>query len=138
MKNEISTSPSQSQRLQACGVDPKTADMMWYTLDSNSDLRLYAVNWETPRVKNRKITNNHIPAYSLSRLLSLLPKDLMWQGLYYRLVMGPNEKGWEMEYNDLSVVNNCFRVKADTLIECCVKAIEWLTKNNYQLNQIEE
>ena len=84
-----------------------------------------------PLLKDR----NYIPAWSLSALLALLPKDLMWQGLYFRLVMGPNENGWEIEYNDLSVLNNLHRVKAENLIEAVVQMVEWLAKNGYTLNE---
>lgn len=141
MKQAIATSPSQSQRLKACWVDPKTADMYYGKATvPPAEYYLYAItdginskDWFLSRV-NRDI----IPAYSLTRLLDLLPKDLTAKGLYYRLVMGPNDKGWEIEYNDLSVTHNLHRVNADTPIECCVQMIEWLAKEGYKLNTIEQ
>ena len=123
MKTQIATTKEQSQRLIACGVKVESADMC------------YVGGYkEVCAIPFSKCDNEDTPAWSLSALLSLLPKCLMWQGLYYRLVMGPNENGWEIEYNDLSVLNNLHRVKADSPIEACVQMIEWLTKNGYTLN----
>lgn len=131
MKQNIATTPEQSKRLLDCGVDPESADFVW--MDDNPP-RL------TLRTEIIEDNNPYILAFgwSLSALLALLPKDLMWQGLYYRLVMGPNEKGWEIEYNDLSVLNNLHRATADNLIECVVLMIEWLVKENYKLNEIKQ
>ncbi|MBD5178120.1 MAG: hypothetical protein HDS04_09010 [Bacteroides sp.] len=126
MKTQIATTKEQSQRLLECMVNSNTADMY-----ANN----YDALWNAPfKDCCRKKEVGFSPAWSLSALLSLLPKCLMWQGLYYRLVMGPNENGWEIEYNDLSVLNNLHRVKADSPIEACVQMIEWLTKNGYTLN----
>lgn len=131
MKQNISTTPEQSKRLLDCGLDPESADFVW--MDDNPP-RL------TLRTEIIEDNNPYILAFgwSLSALLALLPKDLMWQGLYYHLVMGPNEKGWEIEYNDLSVLNNLHRATADNLIECVVLMIEWLVKENYKLNEIKQ
>lgn len=124
MKHQIATDSNQSKRLLACGVDPNTADMLLYN------------NALTVQVRGLgKIPDCATPAWSLSQLLTMLPKDMMWQGLYYRLVMGPFEYGWEIEYNDLSVTNNLHRVKAENLIEAVVQMIEWLTANEYKLNE---
>lgn len=129
MKHQIATNPEQSQRLIACGVNPDSADMAWK--EDLTSIRLEVLNH--PWIEN--LRNLHYsPAWSLSALLALVPQDLMWQGLYYRFVMGPNENRWEIEYNDLSVMNNLHRVIADTPIEACVQMTEWLTANGYTLN----
>ena len=129
MKHQIATNPEQSQRLIACGVNPHSADMAWK--EDLTSIRLEVLNH--PWIEN--LRNLHYsPAWSLSALLALVPQDLMWQGLYYRFVMGANENRWEIEYNDLSVINNLHRVIADTPIEACVQMIEWLTANGYTLN----
>lgn len=127
---QIATDKEQSARLVACGVHSKGADM---TLSYNNGV--YELIAEPYHYFC--FNEEDVPAWSLSALLALLPMDLTWQGLYYRLVMGPNKKGWEMEYNDLSILNNRHRVTADNLIEACVRMIEWLTANNYKLNNNE-
>lgn len=132
MTQQIATTPEQGKRLLACGVDPKSADFVWMEDKPNPRLTL--------RTEIIEDSNPYIVGYgwSLGRLLAMLPQDLMWQGLYYRLVMGPNEYGWEIEYNDLSVLNNLHRVGAENLIDAVVYLIEWLTEEKYKLNEISK
>ena len=73
-------------------------------------------------------------AWSLSVLLSFLPESL---DDYYHLVMGPIKSEWVIEYNYITVTNNACRIKANNLIEACVKTIEWLVKNGYKLNLVK-
>ncbi|MDE5568927.1 MAG: hypothetical protein K2J12_10880 [Muribaculaceae bacterium] len=129
---QIATNKEQSARLVVCGVNEATADMV-DTIWENDGEKLTQLSIMSESAYEMSCLNP-IPAWSLSALLSLLPKDLMWQGLYYRLVMGPNGNEWEIEYNDLSVTNNLHMVIADTPIEACVQMIEWLTANNHKLN----
>lgn len=150
---QIATNKDQSARLIACGLDPKSADMCYLYWNESGEqlsreeyLEIFNESFLDGRIElvpkdfgdYDHSYENDSPAWSLLRLLSLLPKDLMWQGLYYRLVMGPNEKGWEIEYNDLSVLNNLHRTTADNLIEAVVKMIEWLSQNGYKLNEITQ
>ena len=56
----------------------------------------------------------------------------------YGLLIYPFMGGWQIDYqyceNDEC---QCLKCIYDTdLIEACVKAIEWLTANNYKLNQL--
>lgn len=142
-KSTIATSPSQSQRLIACGVDPKTADMVW----------LCRGQFNPPILSfnegcNRAIQEvGDIPAYSLSRLLDIVPAfisdgDDRDNEYVFQLDKGKKHDGscvWELAYYDPIVKNNyLYYDNNSNLIEACVKAIEWLTKNNYQLNEIEE
>lgn len=90
----ISTTRSQSARLIACGVDPKTADMCLSTRTRRAD--------GTPIAKKSQTTNlwvgypcwrttsgeeelENIPAWSLSALLSLIPHviEVYDDGDYY-------------------------------------------------------
>lgn len=149
MKNQIATTPEQSQRLIACGVNPDSADMCYLYWNESGEqlsrdeyLEIFNDSFLDGRVElvpkdfgdYDHSYETDSPAWSLSALLALVPQDLMWQGLYYRFVMGPNENRWEIEYNDLSVMSNLHRVIADTPIEACVQMIEWLTANGYTLN----
>lgn len=136
----IATTCEQSARLLACGVNPKTADMMWDRLDENRDYLLLSASWETNRIKNRKITDNTIPAWSLSALLTLvLPRKIKAEKEYlnYTLNLHPYFMGgWQIKYSyrEYDECYNLLREYSDTPIEACVKAVEWLTQNDYKLN----
>ncbi len=147
MTQNIATNPEQSRRLIACGVDPKTADMYWH--EDLTDIRLHALSFEW---KENLRNFNFSPAWSTSRLLELLPEyvDEYWltiqkiyeNGRKYTYALGylrckyqdkENPDGRKV-YSD----NYLFSCASETIIEACVKAIEWLTKEGYKLNEIEE
>ena len=65
MTHQIATTPSQSARLLACGVDPNMADMLLYNNALSVQVRGLG-----------KIPECATPAWSLSALLELLPKHL--------------------------------------------------------------
>ncbi len=67
MTQNIATTPEQSRRLISCGVDPKTADMCWKQMFNPKRMSLIA---------HKPFWDDVTPAYSLSRLLELLPKKI--------------------------------------------------------------
>ncbi len=86
MKQTIATTPEQSARLKACGVDPKTADMCWrkdIIFPNKQVLTIKEPYWD-----------EDIPAWSLSALLSLLPKEING----HHLEMVHDEDGWYVGY----------------------------------------
>lgn len=126
MKHQISTTPDQSQRLIACGVNPESADMLYF---DNAILELRGLG---------KIPEYSTPAWSLSALLGLLPKHLKDKFGYnahsfvieYAHTASPSQ--WGIAYNGWYNGDESFYDVS--LIEACVKAIEWLTANGYTLN----
>ncbi len=137
MNNQtIATSPSQSQRLQACGVDPKTADMCWS--------KHFHLNLANKILQLRKPQySDDSPAWSTSRLLELLPKKIKGNEYiddYYFSIKYDHcckDFPWTIKYENSPLFKN--KIFMDkSLIEVCVKAIEWLTKEGYKLNKIEE
>lgn len=81
MTTQIATTPEQSARLQACGVDLSTADMAWK--EDLTSIRLQVLNH--PWIEN--LRNLHYsPAWSFSALLALIPRCLHSpMGTEYRL-----------------------------------------------------
>ena len=75
MTTNIATTREQSARLLQCGVDPETADMM-FTPHNTLSAEPYK---ET--LKDR----GYFPAWSLSALLALLPKEIDIDGYAYRI-----------------------------------------------------
>lgn len=143
MTTNIATTREQSARLLQCGVDPDTADMYYQTPITVSQKRQ---GEDVLLIKKSDATlfDTDTPAWSLSALLGLLPQEIkVDESPYdeiqeYGLLIYPFMGGWQVDYqycdNDEC---QCLKCVYDTdLIETCVQAIEWLTANNYKLNQL--
>lgn len=140
----IATDQSQSQRLLACGVPAETADMFY----DSSALSLMDYDSAVHERDSRRESYEVIPAWSLSAVMELLPKQVTApHGLtlcnlripYYPrfcVVMyhdgkdsgDPEDYMWQCDSEN----------RNKSLIEACVKAIEFLTANGYKLNEIKE
>ncbi len=126
----IATDNLQSQRLLRCGVSADTADMM-FTPHNTLSVEPYK-----KALKDR----GYIPAWSLSRLLELLPKRINDEYNYqkygfkieYSLTF--NDAPWQITYKGGTLVKPGYFFDKSP-IEACVKAIEWLTENGYKLNE---
>lgn len=128
MKQNIATDSSQSDRLLQCEVSADTADMM-FTPHNTLSTELYK-----EALKDR----GYIPAWSLSALLGLLPFKIHSGKYEYWLDIAPMNYGkqWSIGYYCMEkpkVIKGLTR--ADSLIECAVQEIVWLTANGYKLNE---
>lgn len=153
MERQIATTREQSDRLLQCGVPAESADMSWFRTwgnvgDFNLNVKPYSmmvrINEESCRGRN-EIT----PAFSLSALLSLLPKEIEIDGYPYRISIyfeNPDEpvigNQWCLYYkpkkhNEKSRIDDVTMYAPD-LIECAVLMIIWLTKRGYNLNRTEK
>lgn len=128
MKTQISTSIEQSRRLLSCGVDPKTADMVWLNRGQ------YPAFLSFNEGCNRAIPEvGDVPAWSLSALLELLPPQFKpsWPEFDFCLQLRRTTNGkWGIAYDHT--------FEADSPIEACVKMFETLAELCYPLNKIEE
>lgn len=141
MERQIATTLEQSDRLLKCGVPAESADMfLWVNSYGQEFLETYRV--PSPAV-------SLTPAWSLSALLGLLPKEIDIDGYPYRISI-------YFENHDEPIIGNqwCLYYKpkkhneksriddvpmyAPDLIECAVLMVEWLTANGYELNQVEK
>ena len=131
MKTNICTTKDQSARLLKCGVSTDTADMMFTTHNTLS----------TEPYKETLENRGYIHAWSLSRLLTLLPKEIkVDESPYdeiqkYGLLIYPYMGGWQVDYQYCEDDEcHCLKcVYGADLIEACVEAIEWLSANGYKL-----
>lgn len=132
----IATTKEQCVRLLRSVVSADTADMY---------INNYDELWACPfKDCARKDEEGFAPAWSLSRLLGLLPKEIkVDESPYdevqkYGLLIYPFMDGWQVEYqyceNDECHCLKC--VHGTDPIEACVKAIEWLSANGYKLNDV--
>ena len=137
MKANIATDNLQSQRLLRCGVSADTADMARYEDD---EVPMMPWDWTTGSY------GWTFPAWSLSRMLELLPTSILSPlGNEYMLELSKlrMHNVWEVQwtynrsrfttYNKQKVFQKLWDKSP---IEACVKAIEWLTNNGYKLNEI--
>lgn len=148
MKVQIATTKEQSARLLQCGVPAESADMFYQTPITVSQK---ATREDILLVKkaDQTLFDNDIPAFSLSALLALLPKEIEIDGYPYRISI-------YFENSDEPVIGNqwCLYYKpkkhneksriddvpmyAPDLIECAVQMIIWLINYGYALNGIEK
>lgn len=139
MKSQIATTQSQSQRLLRCGVSADTAEK---AIDTDTDkLYLGAYSERVDKV-------HEVPAWSLSALLGLLPKEIDIDGYKYRISIyfeSPDEpvigNQWCLYYKPKKNTEKSHYIDdvpmyAPDLIECAVLMVEWLTRHNYKLNEI--
>lgn len=130
LSTQISTTREQSERLLTMGVKPKTADV-YLKFDGNPYFITYTLK---VREAHSKMGEDDFPAWSLSRLISMLPDEI------------PDPKpGFPPHHPELIKHKSGYnlsirRYTADCLvgthiendpIECCVSMIEWLIKNNH-------
>lgn len=127
MNTNIATDLSQSQRLLRCGVSDDTADMARYEDD---EVPMMPWDWTTGSY------GGTYPAWSLSALLGLLPFKIHSGKYEYWLDIAPMDYGrqWSIGYycmDKARVIKGL--THTDSLIECAVQEIEWLTANGYKL-----
>lgn len=130
MERQIATNRLQSDRLLKCGVQAESADM---------HINNYDELWAAPfKDCARKKEEGFAPAWSLSALLGLLPFKIHSDKYEYWLDIAPMDYGkqWSIGYYCMDkprVIKGL--THTDSLIECAVQEIEWLTSNGYKLNE---
>lgn len=137
MKTNIATTIQQSESLLRCGVSADTADMFYQTPITASQ-KATREDILLVRQADKTLFDTDIPAWSLSRLLGLLPKRIK-RGDCSDYTLGLSCDGcfWDLEYTYARYCgeDDSLVLFEDTdPIEACVKAIEWLTANGYKLN----
>lgn len=133
MKTNIATNREQSARLLRCGVSADTADMCY---DSGA-LSLMDYDSAVHERDSRREAYEVVPAWSLSALLGLLPFKIHNGKYEYWLDIAPMDYGkqWSIGYYCMEkprVIKGL--THTDSLIECAVQEIEWLTSNGYKLS----
>lgn len=135
MNTQIATTPEQSRRLIACGVNPDSADMLLYNNALSVQVRGLG-----------KTPNCATPAWSLSALLEVMPRII--DGKYWLTIQKGknrnNQTRWGVaymacEYDKDGTLNTHsagrkFSTITTDLMEACIETIEWLTANGYTLN----
>ena len=144
MSQQIATSPEQGKRILACGVDPNTADMTWQTPITTSQKRI------GEKILVLRHPNYHdyvgdVPAWSLGRIMAILPKIIIcdFYGYIWLEIM------WLYEENSIPTIRyftppnenddepDQWEFTDESIIECAVQVVEWIQDNGYKLNEIK-
>ena len=132
MNTNIATTKGQSDRLLKCGLSAYTADMtLSYCKGGFYELMATPFHYGC-------FNEEDVPAWSLSALLGLLPFKIHSGKYEYWLDIAPMDYGrqWSIGYYCMDkpkVIKGL--THTDSLIECAVLMVEWLTANGYKLNE---
>lgn len=132
--SQIATTREQSEKLLALGVNPETADMSIPIKDNpnlNCSARPYN-DWNGYWKHNKFV----IPAWSLSRLLEMMPPFLNKYGALY-LHAGLHTERYNKDNRDIAHKYDIqygigsTTERYESPFEAIVEAIEWLIANGY-------
>ena len=137
MKEQV-TSIEQSKRLIELGVPAEKASMVWETISlvHNPTLLIWEANTD---MKYWQVDNlGYVPAFTIADLIDMLPITCGDLHIHIEEITNSHKfiyyEGREDiqggNYADLQTV----LFVEDSLVESCVKAIEWVVSNNYTLN----
>lgn len=123
--SQVCTSVEQSKRLLAMGLKPETADMYHTTFYRDN------VGYEIIQVRNEKLPllSQEIPAWSLHRLIELLPQHIHlddYADTHYWLVIDPLKVIYKNSYS--SWIYQC---DEGGLYDKLINTIEWTIKNGH-------
>ena len=159
----ISTNKEQSERLIALGVKPETADMGYHYTKSKVPALEWELKTTPPTLRGKfwtpqriaklelpfhkypngtsmtgeeafdEIWGRDIPAWSLSRLLEMLPNEVPdpkpgFEAHHPELIK--HALGYNLSIRRYTADCLVGTHIEDTPIECCVSMIEWLIKNH--------
>ena len=146
MKPQTATTIEQSQRLIACGVNPKSADMCYIFFSQYGEQMSHDEWIECDEAVDRGESylipidfgmydhsySDNCPAWSLSALLALLPRTITHKGRTNIFGLYHEEEKDGGQWN-CSCPGTVFFLE-DTPFDAIIKMIEWLTANGYTLN----
>lgn len=132
--SQICTTREQSEHLLALGLKKETADMFYAAIHKNTKIVGYRVSFSY-NDEQFEIFTDDIPAWSLHRLLCILPKyiqvpDNVW-GYKHDLYLSIDESLY-VRYEE-NVNEPCFDkiFWKDDIYQSCISCIEWLIKEGY-------
>lgn len=136
--SQVCTSVEQSKRLLAMGLKPETADM--YITNMSIKGFQYTDPWQIGSKpykdamsfwaeKGIKLENENweiIPAWSLHRLMEMLPNEIPMEDYY--LILGVSFNCVYYADNEFAEVFQSFD---GNTYSCIIKCVEWLIKEGY-------
>ncbi len=120
--NQICTNKSQSSRLLEAGVRPESADMY---LDEFE----LPVAFEYRRIEGHVSQDMAFPAWSLSKLIDMIPDQIECEGYNYYLFILPRDKEFTIKYSAGSNLAQSYC--RESFFDAITEMIEWLIKEGY-------
>lgn len=131
MKNQV-TSIEQSKLLIELSVPADKASMVWDTITPASRPILRVALDEDVDTRRWKVDNtDSIPAFTVADLIAILPTTC--EGFQIGLDRVRNDST-HIFYEDCADSSHIVFFIENSLVESCVRAIEWVVSNNYTLN----
>lgn len=125
-KSQICTTVEQSKRLLGLGLKKETADMGWGTITLNGEPITFSTedSWD-----DVEITEIHIPAWSLHRLIEMMPRYVQRGNIHYERTLFPESVCYYKElYKDCG--DNLISFDSPNLYARLIHCIEWLIEDN--------
>ena len=130
-ESQICTTRSQSERLLALGLKKETADMMYVTHSATPLGRPIPEEYRSyepilsPYSRPFDVYAIHIPAWSLHRLMEIMPKNI---GCYKQIVSCCENEVTYMDDDCYTFYNN---IPNDNLYDGIIECIGWAIVNKY-------
>lgn len=122
-KSQICTTKDQSERLLALGLKKETADMCWQKITLNGEVITYPAQdvWHC----STAITNFHIPAWSLHRLIEMINLKIQFRLKEKATVI------YNVSHLQPFQSFSGFGIDGKSYYNSIINAIEWLIKEGY-------
>lgn len=120
--NQICTNKKQSSRLLEAGVNPKTADMYLDEFEC-------PVAFEYRRIEGHVGQDMAFPAWTLSKLIDMMPDQVECEGYNYYLFILPRYKEFTIKYSAGSNLAQSYC--RESLFDAITEMIEWLIKRGH-------
>lgn len=128
--NQICTNKEQSSRLLEVGVRPGTADFYLQRITETED-------WSIDNVQDQLVEPwmdksglldmvGRYPAWSLSKLIGMMPDQVECEGYNYYLFILPRDKEFTIKYSAGSNLAQSY--SKESLFDAIAEMIEWLIK----------
>ena len=158
-KSQICTTHEQSKRLLALGLKPETADMVYHHTKSKVPALEWELQTKPPTLRgkfwtpqriaklampfNRRPDGTHmtgeevfdnlwgkdVPAWSLAKLINMMPDQIECEGYNYYLFILPRDKEFTIKYSAGSNLAQSYC--RESLFDAIAEMIEWLIKEGY-------
>lgn len=121
--SQICTSRSQSERLLDLGLKADTADMRYILFEGDLEPCIRAMPWNSICIP----CQNNFPAWSLHRLIEMMPYDFTYNNNTYELGITCDGAGYDDSEDGYPIVGWWRSNTYDDIIDC----IEWLIKEGH-------